>query len=455
MAAVSRRKLDYILNMRKFFQLYLKLFLLIVLTVPAKAYVPEYSGETFSQKLHWKSAVIPISISSSLIKSSPNIKPGSDVEGAVRRSLEAWENVTNVTFEQLPSDKQSVSPAGNFGDGISLITIAPTSENVVMFGGNTEEVSAITRVFFNKKGMITEADIALNPYLQFSTDGSIGTFDLESTLTHEIGHLMGLEHSSVLGATMHESNGKNGVFNLESFDSRTLAETDISAVRSLYGAKFGDENCCAAIGGKLTAADGKPAKNYQVWAEEYATGKIIGELNTNIDGSFQFEMLPAGKYRVFAQNRTKAKNFKLAEEIGVVETGKGRSASLAKKLEQSPIGFEAQYIGFNGQLSERSVSLNAGKSYTIYIGGKNLNIKDYKFGFSSPFMSITPNSLFEHDFGKDVSVVSFEVKIKPQTALGEYSVFAESLKGQKSYVLGGLSIEQFENPWSNHSLVSN
>lgn len=428
---------------------------MIVFAVPANVYAFQFSEEKTGLKLHWKQTIIPIAISDSLIKSNPNIKSDSDVLGAVQRSLETWEKVSNIKFEKVESEKQSVSPSGNFGDGVSLITIASQPENLLMFNGTAEEVSAITRVFFNKKGVITEADIALNPFQQFSTDGTVGTFDLESTLTHEIGHLLGLEHSTVLGATMHESNGKNGVFNLESFDTRTLAETDVFALRAIYGTKNGNENCCGAISGKIFLADGKPAKHYQIWAEEIATGKIVAEVSTGADGAFAFDALSSGKYRVYAQNQAKNKVFRTAEEIGTVDLGKGKSIALTKKLDQTAANFGIQYVGFNGQLSEKSVSVNAGKSYTIYIGGKNINIKDYKIGLSSPFMSITPNSVFEHDFGENISVLSFEIKIKPETAFGEYNIYLESEKGQKSYVLGGLTIEEYENPWSNRSLINN
>ena len=324
-----------------------------------------------------------------------------------------------------------------------------------MFSKDSEEVSALTRVFFNKKGEITEADIVLNPYQQFSTDGTIGTFDLESTLTHEIGHLLGLEHSSILGATMHESSGRNGVFNLSSYDSRTLAETDISAVRSIYGVKASDGNCCGAVNGKLSLTDGKPAKNYQLWAEDFAAGKVVGEYITNSDGSFHFEALPKGKYRIYGQNQSTGKSFRMVEEIGVAEVSNGKSVNITKKLNQSPINFEVQYIGFNGQLSENSVVLNSGKSYTLFVGGKNINIKDYKIGFNSPNITVTPNTLFEHDFGENISVLSFEVKINPRIALGEYNVYVESARGQKSYILGGLTIEEFENPWNNRSSLNN
>ncbi|HEX8289228.1 MAG TPA: matrixin family metalloprotease [Pyrinomonadaceae bacterium] len=441
--------------MRRFLKIYCTIFLLIAFALSASGYAPQYSEEKTDLKLRWNAGTIPISISDSLYELNPNIKADSDISGAVRRSLQSWEKVTNINFKETASEKKSVSPSGNFGDGVSLITIAHTPENILLFSGEAESVSAITRVFFNKKGVITEADIVLNPYQQFSTDGTVGTFDLESTLTHEIGHLLGLEHSSVLGATMHESSGKNGVFNLSSYDSRTLAETDITAIRAIYGLKEEDENCCGAISGKLLLSDGKTAKNYKLWAEEFETGKVSAEYTTNADGGFHFESLPVGKYKVYAQNLSKTKGFKSAEEVGVAEVGKGKTAGITKKLDQTLINFQVQYVGFNGQLSENSVTLNAGKSYTVYVGGKNININDYKIGFSSPLMTVTPNTLFEHDFGGNISVLSFEVNVKPEIALGEYNIYLESEKGQKSYVLGGLTIEEFENPWSNYSLANN
>ena len=438
------------------YRIYLMICLLIVSSISVRPYAPQYSEEKTNLKIHWKRGVIPISISNSLIKSNPNIKAESNVAGAIRRSLESWQAVSNIEFEETTSDTQSVSPAGNFGDGVSLITIAQTPENLSLFGGDAEQVSAITRIFFNKIGEITEADIVLNPYQQFSTDGTIGTFDLEATLTHEIGHLLGLEHSLILGATMHESNSRNGVYNLSNFNSRTLSATDISAIRSIYGTSpIEQQSCCGDITGKIYFADGiKSVKNYQLWVEDFNTGKIVSEFLTNSDGTFHFKSLPAAKYRVYAHNLSKAKSLKSAEEVGIVEVSKNKPANISKKLEQTATDFEARYIGFNGQLSENSITLNGGKSYTIFIGGKNINIKDYKVGFSSPLFTVTPNSMFEHDFGDKISVISFEVRINSKISLGEYNLYVESGKGRRSYILGGLAIEEFENQWSNYSLAN-
>ena len=123
--------------------------------------------------------------------------------------------------------------------------------------------------------MITEADIVLNPFQQFSTDGTFGTFDLESTLTHEIGHLLGLHHSSVLGATMAESFAKNGTMGFIDFGPRTLGASDIAVLRDMYGPRPEDTNCCGVISGKLSISAGKPAKGILVWAEEIGSGRVM------------------------------------------------------------------------------------------------------------------------------------------------------------------------------------
>ncbi len=45
-------------------------------------------------------------------------------------------------------------------------------------------------------------------------------------------------------------------------------------------------------------------------------------------------------------------------------------------------------------------------------------------------MTVSPNSRFEHDFGENISVISFEVRINSQISLGEQTFYRD--KGLKN-----------------------
>ena len=111
----------------------------------------EQRSRDLGQRLRWKDGSIRIALSDSL-ESSTNIKFGSDVSGAIERSLAAWRSVTAVDLVSVSSVRDSVSPSGNAGDGVSLLTIAGTSENVLFFAGAADSLSAKTRVFYNRRG---------------------------------------------------------------------------------------------------------------------------------------------------------------------------------------------------------------------------------------------------------------------------------------------------------------
>ncbi len=439
--------------MFKYFKILLVLVSLLSLSLAVMGYTTQFADEGGTKRLRWKNAPIPIALSDSLIKQNLNIKADSDVTGAVQRSLEAWEKAADVKFELVSSDKQSVSPSGKSGDGISLVTIAQTSENLILFGSDTEAVSARTRIFYNGRGLITEADIVLNPYQQFSTDGSIGTFDLQSTLTHEIGHLLGLEHSTIIGATMHAHQAKNGVYNLPSFSSRTLAEDDIAGIRSLYGAKSADDDCCGTISGKILNGSGKSLKITQVWAEESATGRVAAGVLSGADGSFRLDGLAGGEYHLYAQDFGERKY--TTEDFGKIQVINGKTTEFTGKTKNGAKDFDIQYIGFNGQISELAVPLNRGKSYIIYVGGKNLDAENINIGFSSPYFSVTPHSITKQDYGSDISVVSFEVKVGSETPVGEYSFFVQNRKADKVFFSGGLTVENFVNSSNSYVLFDN
>ncbi|MEO6590565.1 MAG: matrixin family metalloprotease, partial [Pyrinomonadaceae bacterium] len=276
---------------------------MLIFSTSALAYTPQYTDDTQTIPLRWRNKAIAVSISNSFLKQNTNIKPDSSVPEALTKSFEVWENIANIKFDLKQTDKQTISTSGKIGDGISLITIAQTPENLLLFSGENSEIAAYTRVFFNRRGSISEADIILNPYAQFSTDGTIGTFDLQSTLTHEIGHLLGLNHSTVSGSTMFEHQGKNGTYSLPNFSYRTLSDDDITGIRGLYGAENGNEICCGSLQGKINFLKEIKAQAVELWLEETGTGKTVASVQTSLTGKFKINGLSEGKYRVFAQDQ--------------------------------------------------------------------------------------------------------------------------------------------------------
>ncbi len=238
-----------------------------------------------------------------------NIKPDSDVIGAARRALQRWSSLANINFIVTWSAATSVSPA-EAGDGVSLITIAETIENEAF---NSDTTAGRTRVFFDPEtGNIAEADVSINPRpradngteMQFSTDGTPGTYDLEATFTHEIGHLLGLDHSAMLGSTMRSRQAFNGTFGLPAMTERTLSEDDRQKLRALYGPKPRLGRIEGRLADNRTPGALVPLAGVNVWAENLATGRVVASDVSAPDGSYRLEGLAPGQYRVMVSPRS-------------------------------------------------------------------------------------------------------------------------------------------------------
>src|SRR5436190_1653295 len=229
----------------------------------------------------WPKRTIEIAFSASLSSPGPNIKSGSDVIGAARRALSRWSTMANITFVETASSAVSISQTTG-GDGTNLLTIADTTENEALFG--VEATTGRTRVFYDPEtGVIAEADICINPHprsaegtaLQFSTDGTPDTYDLEATFVHEIGHLLGLDHSDVLASTMQAHQAVNGTYGLPALTERTLSEGDRQRVRSLYGPKQRSGRIEGRLIDNLSGGAGVPLNAVSVWAENIDSGRVI------------------------------------------------------------------------------------------------------------------------------------------------------------------------------------
>ena len=435
--------------MRSVLRIISALTLQAIATAQIFAFADPIPPASQSLSIRWKNQSIKIAISSSATSPNSSIKTGTDVRDVIRRSLAAWENVSPIRFVETPADRQSVSAAGVSGDGVSLITIAQTPENLALFQGDWQTASARTRVFYNRRHEITEADIVLNPYAQFSDDGTFGTFDLQSTLTHEIGHLLGLEHSFSFGSAMYASFGRNGIFGLQSRRIRSLSPEDISALNALYGTQADDDSCCGAVSGKLSVG-GRPA-DLQIWAENADNGSVTNTTTAAKTGIYKLDGLPAGTFRIYAQERG-PKPASAASRIGDVTVERGKSLTLNAALNTSRLDADLRYLGINFQLADAAIPVNAGRTYVVFLGGANLTASKATVGTSSPFITVN-ESLSNIEFGNNVSAIRAEVTIDPRTPPGDYSIFVDS-NGNTRYIVGGISVQTFVDPWDFSPFLS-
>jgi hypothetical protein len=431
--------------------------------VPARAYTLQYLDSAGAVAIRWPRNTITVALSTSLQSPPTNIKSGSDVLGAARRALQHWSHAGEIRFVETSSAAQSVSPPNN-GDGISLITIA--AENAPLFG--TSESPGRTRVFFAPNGAIAEADIALNPTQLFSTDGTFGTYDLEATLTHEIGHLLGLEHSAVLGATMQPRQAKNGLYGLPALTGRTLAEDDRAGARALYNSRKGTGSISGKlVSGPLNTDLSSLVFGAHLFAENVMTGKVVAGNISLSTGEYRVEGLIPGTYRVVLQSlgglieasditgaggayagmiatrplfRTIETSGLAAKEIKVAA-----SAANAVNLQlppEPPPALVPQFVGLNGELSTTPIPLEAGKTFTVYVGGAGVDqVSGAEITASTPFIKVDAASLATQKFDSGYPVISFNVSVAPNAAFGDYSIRMKAGTGEVAYLAGALTID--------------
>jgi len=116
---------------------------------------------------------------------------------------------------------------------------ASDGKNVVFFvtDGWPSEASLVSAPVFNQSGnTFVDVDIALNGVnYAWSTDRADGRtlMDVQGSVTHEVGHLLGLWHSTVTGATLNPQ--VDG-----SPDARTLEQDDIDGICTIYDLVRGD-----------------------------------------------------------------------------------------------------------------------------------------------------------------------------------------------------------------------
>jgi len=166
--------------------------------------------------------------------------------------------------------------------------------------------------------------------------------------------------------------------------------------------------------------------------------------------------LPVGEYRIFSQKiGEKADASFPTENLGAVEVQNGKQADVTRKLQSKPELFNVRSVGFNAQLSDLAVPIEAGKSVMIYLGGKSFNPDEMTVVFNSPYISVVPANLVKQDYGADVSVVRFEVKVGGNTPSGDYGIYIKYRGGKTESLPGSIVVENPENVEKANNLLAN
>ena len=110
--------------------------------------------------------------------------------------------------------------------------------------------------------------------------------------THEIGHLLGLDHSTLVSATMFPTIAKG--FNYP----RALSSDDIAGISTIYpSASFATKG---KISGTVRTTAGAAVYGAIVVAVN-STGTPVAGTITNPSGTYTIEGLDAGAYTVYAE----------------------------------------------------------------------------------------------------------------------------------------------------------
>lgn len=224
------------------------------------------------------------------------ITDGSDIV-AVDSSFRTWTRIPTAKIDFRNGGTTTVKNA-SATDGINLVTFIdetfPFAPGVLAVAAKTLKVVPGSNV-----ARIIDADIVVNPAFARNDVGvgynnpNQGTYDIQSLITHEIGHVLGLVHSGVYNSTMfYRLDVGTKVRSLE-VDDKSWAGYKYPG--TTYNSTYG------SISGKITYAyDLQPVAGALVLAINTVTRDTV-HAYSDADGNYLVPGLRAGIYNVYIE----------------------------------------------------------------------------------------------------------------------------------------------------------
>lgn len=219
--------------------------LLVAAAACAIAFGTAVAFVLFDPPLKWSSGDLPRNIAID----SDGHSSVADGDGGVSEIIAAIGSSWNAAVPgNLTSTSTEPSPPASIGDGISTMHFA------VVGTGCSGSCLAVTitpippatpteTVNGTAFRLQTDSDIFFNPSTKFYSssepDGCRREAHIESVAVHEVGHLLGLDHTPITSATMFASTA------LCSEAGETIEQDDVDGVNCIYTNGYGCGGCVA------------------------------------------------------------------------------------------------------------------------------------------------------------------------------------------------------------------
>ena len=231
----------------------------------------------------------------------PNISDGSDLE-AVRASFQSWSAISTANIQFTEAATTTSSKYARANDGVNLISFEddqfPFPYGVLAVAAKLTEIDEVTQV-----ARILDADIVVNPdfvndikyNLGVGYNGvNAGYFDIQSVITHEIGHVLGLLHSGVVSSTMFPMIDQGT-------SVRSLEQDDKSWASYKYPKQPDYNSTYGSISGNIIYGyDNKPVAGALVYAINTSTQDSM-HAYSDASGNYLIPGLIPGSYYIYIE----------------------------------------------------------------------------------------------------------------------------------------------------------
>jgi uncharacterized protein (TIGR03437 family) len=222
------------------------------------------------------------------------ISADSDPIAALRSSVATWNAIPTSAIHFAALQTSDLTDNGDDGRHVFIFTDTPEHRT------RTAGALAITSNFFDPDtGELTDSDIIFNPVEKFSTTLTADTFDLRTTLTHELGHALGADHTIFFGATMYQSGPKANDL------QAVLTTDDIAFANDAYPSQ-GQAGGFGSLTGTVTTTGGQGVPGASVTAIDLnnythlsgLTEMVVPDANPF---TYTLKAVPPGTYLVYAE----------------------------------------------------------------------------------------------------------------------------------------------------------